>query len=61
MSIFLITFLSCSQVQATINRLQNIAILSSEQKTEIVQELRKVAPTCPIIIKNDDRSTKTRN
>jgi hypothetical protein len=52
MSIFLVTFLNCSQVQAIANRLQNIALLTPEQKTEIIQELRKVVPTCPVIIKN---------
>lgn len=52
MSIFLVTFLSCSQIQATINRLQNLAVLSQEQKTEIIQELKRVVPTCPVIIKN---------
>jgi len=51
MSIFLVTFLSCSQVQAIANRLQNIALLTPQQKQEIMVELRKVVPTCPVIIK----------
>jgi len=52
MSIFLITFLNCSQVQAIANKLQNIAMLTPEQKTEIIQELKKAVPTCPVVIKN---------
>ena len=52
MNIFLITFLSCSQVQAIATRLQNIALLTSHQKNEIIEEIKKVVPTCPIIIKN---------
>jgi hypothetical protein len=52
MSIFLVTFLNCSQVQTIANKLQNIAMLTSEQKTEIVEELKKAVPTCPVVIKN---------
>jgi hypothetical protein len=52
MSIFLVTFLSCGQVQIIMNRLQNIALLTLEQKAEIAQEIKKVVPSCPIIIKN---------
>jgi hypothetical protein len=51
MSIFLVTFLNCSQVLAIANKLQNIAMLTPEQKIAIVDELRKVVPTCPVIIK----------
>jgi hypothetical protein len=51
MSIFLVTVLNCSQVNAVAQKLQGIALLTSKQKIEIVQELRKVVPSCPIIIK----------
>lgn len=50
MSIFLVTFLSCSQVQSIVNRLQGIAMLTPQQKIEIVKELKKTVPSCPIII-----------
>jgi hypothetical protein len=50
MSVFLITFLSYNQVLAIANKLQNIAMLTSQQKSEIIQELKKVVPTCPVII-----------
>jgi hypothetical protein len=52
MNIFLITFLSCNQVFAISNKLQNIAMLSPEQKIAIVEELKKIVPTCPVVIKN---------
>jgi hypothetical protein len=52
MSIFLVTILNCSQVQAIVNRLQNSAIFSPEQKIAIVEELKTAVPTCPVIIKN---------
>jgi hypothetical protein len=52
MSIFLVTFLNCSQVIAISNKLQNIAMLTPEQKTQIIQELKKAVPTCPVVIKS---------
>jgi hypothetical protein len=52
MSVLLVTFLSCSQVQSIVNRLQNNAIFSPEQKIAIVEELKTAVPTCPVIIKN---------
>lgn len=61
MSIFLTTVLSCRQVFGTINRVQSVIGLTNQQKIEIVNELRKVVPSCPVIIQKDDRSTKTRN
>jgi len=51
MTIFLVTFLSCSQLQVIANRLQNIVLLTPQQKTEIIQELKKVVLTCPVIIR----------
>jgi hypothetical protein len=52
MSIFLVTFLNCSQVQGIAQKLQNVAMLTPQQKTEIVEELKKSVPTCPVVIKN---------
>jgi hypothetical protein len=60
-TVFLTTFLSCSQVLGIANKLQSIMGLTHQQKIEITSELRKVIPSCPIIIKNDDRRTETRN
>jgi hypothetical protein len=52
MSIFLVTFLNCSQVLAISNKLQNIVMITPEQKIAIVEEFKKVVPTCPVVIKN---------
>jgi hypothetical protein len=53
MSIFIVTFLSCRQIFSIVNRLQNITSLSSEQKEEIVLELKRIVPTCPVIIRKN--------
>jgi hypothetical protein len=50
-ALFLTTFLSCSDIVAIANRLANVKLLTPEQKTEILWELKKVVPTCPLIIK----------
>lgn len=42
--------ISCSQAFAIINRLQQVVGLTEMQKTEIVQEVRKAIPTCPVTI-----------
>lgn len=52
-SVFLATFLSCSQVLGIANRIQSIIGLTYQQKIEIVNELRKVVPSCPVIIKKE--------
>lgn len=49
--LFLVTILSCQQVLKIIDRVGQISILTQEQKHEIVKELRKSVPSCPIIIK----------
>lgn len=54
-TLFLTTVLSCSQVLTIANRLVSISLLSSKQKTEILFELRKVVPSCPLIIKSNER------
>jgi hypothetical protein len=59
--VFLTTFISCSQAFTIINRLQVVMGLTYQQKMEIVNELRKVVPSCPIIVNPDDPTTKKRN
>jgi len=51
MSILLVTFLNCRQLLSLVNRLEKVASLTTQQKQEIMVELRKVVPTCPVIIK----------
>jgi len=58
MSILLVTFLSCNQLSAIANRLQNIAMLTTQQKNEIMIELIKVVPTCHITINQNERHRK---
>jgi hypothetical protein len=51
--IFSVTIISCFQAFAIFNRLQNVVELTPKQKTEFIQEIKKVIPSCPIIIQND--------
>lgn len=47
------TIISCTQSAAIIYRLLQVSNLTNQQKTEIVKEINKVIPSCPVII--DDR------
>ena len=42
--------ISCAQVIGIIQRLTNVVGLTEKQKTEIIQEVRKAIPFCPITI-----------
>lgn len=53
--LFLTTILSCSDIAMIANRLVNVKLLTSEQKKEILWELKKVVPSCPLIIKPNAR------
>ena len=53
MVVLLTATISCSQAMGVINRVQRVAGLTEVQKTEIVQEIRKVIPFCPVIVKQD--------
>lgn len=61
--ILLTTILTCQQVIAIANRLQNIALLNPQQKLEIISELRNSVPSCPVKIEEDknDKSKKSNN
>jgi hypothetical protein len=51
------TTISCAQAIGIIQRLTNVVGLTEKQKTEIIQEIRKTIPFCPIkVIKNDERN-----
>jgi hypothetical protein len=54
-TLFLTTILTCSDIAMIANRLVNVKLLTSQQKTEILWELKKVVPSCPLIIKSNDR------
>lgn len=46
----LVTIISCNQLMGILNRLQSVISLTTEQKIDIILELRKVVPSCPLII-----------
>jgi hypothetical protein len=48
------TIISCSDATNLIYRIIRVMGLTEVQRTEIVQEIRKVVPSCPVkIVKND--------
>jgi len=49
------TIINCTDAIKIINRLVNVTGLTPVQKTEIIQEVRKVIPFCPVIIKKDTK------
>ena len=52
--LFLVTILSCSDIVLIANRLVNVRLLTPEQKIEILRELKKVVPSCPVkVVKNE--------
>jgi hypothetical protein len=55
MSIFLTVTLTCSQAFGVFQRLTNIVGLTELQKTEIISEIRKTIPHCPVTIKKDEK------
>ena len=46
--LFASTIISCSDALNLIHRLTKVVGLSEVQRTEIVQEIRKVIPSCPV-------------
>ncbi len=54
-TLFLTTILTCSDIVMIANRLVNVKLLTPQQKSEILWELKKVVPSCPLIIKSNDR------
>jgi hypothetical protein len=52
------TIISCSQALQIIDRLQKIVGLTPIQKSEILVEIKKVIPSCPVIVKTKNENTK---
>lgn len=46
--VFATTIITCSQAIGIVNRLQQVVGLSYHQKMEIIRELTKVIPSCPV-------------
>lgn len=57
-SLFLSTIITCSDAVKIINRIVFVGDLSVRQKYEIISELRKLVPTCPVIVKQDEPPKK---
>ncbi len=53
--VFLVTILTCNQVIGIANRLRRIALLSPQQQSEILYELQKAVPSCPVKILPDKK------
>ena len=49
------TIISCSDAVSIIQRITKVVGLTQLQKTEIVQEIRKSIPFCPVIVKKDGK------
>jgi hypothetical protein len=47
-ALLLTTTISCTQALSIIHRLVSVVGLTEVQKSEIIQEVRKVIPSCPI-------------
>jgi hypothetical protein len=54
-TLFLTTILSCSDIIMIANKLVSVRLLTNVQKAEILSELKKTVPSCPLIIKSDVR------
>lgn len=54
-SLLLATTISCADALSIIQRLTKVSGLTPIQKSEIVQEVRKSIPFCPVTIKKDDK------
>jgi hypothetical protein len=62
MVVILSTLITCSQAFSLINRITSVVGLTSQQKLEIIKEVRKVVPSCPVTIQKDvTKSPSTSN
>jgi hypothetical protein len=54
-TLLLTTTISCADALSIIHRLTKVTGLTPIQKSEIIQEVRKTIPFCPVTIKKDDK------
>lgn len=54
-ALFLATTISCTDALNIIQRITKVVGLTQLQKIEIVQEIRKTIPFCPVIVKKDGK------
>ena len=52
------TIITCSDALSILNRITSVVGLTPKQKIEIVSELRRLIPSCPIVIKKDEPTKK---
>ncbi len=55
MVVLLATTISCSQALALLQRITKVVGLTEPQKTEIISEIRKTIPFCPVTIRKDGK------
>jgi hypothetical protein len=53
MVLLLTATITCTQAAALLQRVTQVVGLSDLQKTEIIVEIRKTIPFCPVTIKKD--------
>lgn len=56
--LILSTVITCSDAVGIVNRIIFSIGLTPKQKIEIITELRKLIPTCPVTIKKDEATKK---
>lgn len=53
MVVLLATAITCTQAISLLQRITKVVGLSELQKTEIITEIRKTIPFCPVTLKKD--------
>jgi hypothetical protein len=54
--LFATTIINCSDAVSIINRLTKVVGLTNQQRIEIIQTIQKSIPSCPLVIKQNERS-----
>ena len=51
--IVFLSILTCSQAFGLVNRISNVVGLTPQQRLDVIHEIRKVIPSCPVTIQKD--------
>lgn len=54
-NLFLTTVISCNQFNSVIQRIESYPGFTVFQKIELIKELKRFIPSCPIQVKKNDR------
>jgi hypothetical protein len=57
-TIFLTTILNCNQIIGISKRMESVGVLTIRQKTALLLELKKLVPSCPILVKPYEKQPK---